>query len=108
MEMYDYIMLLNVLAIVSSVMISYLYVSHMVMKKGAFFLYTVFSLFFVVITWFGTTTVWYFLTYRVDGLLYIGGMLFNMIVAIFCSTVFLAYLFVQRPYLLKRYKNSKI
>ncbi|KMJ58039.1 hypothetical protein AB685_14565 [Bacillus sp. LL01] len=106
MEMYDYIMLLNLLAIVSTTLGSYLYVSQLVKRKGAFFFHTVISLFFIVITWFITTSIWYFLTIQVDGLLYIGGMLFNMMVAIFCSTVLLAYLFVQRAYFIKKYKKS--
>ncbi len=106
MEMYDYIMLLNLLAIVSTTLGSYLYVSLMVKRKAAFFFHTVISLFFIVITWFITTTIWYFLTIQVDGLLYIGGMLFNMMVAIFCSTVLLAYLFVQRAYFIKKYKKN--
>ncbi|MCG1022582.1 hypothetical protein [Sutcliffiella horikoshii] len=106
MEMFDYIMLLNLLAIVSTTLGSYLYVSQMVKRKGAFFFHTVISLSFIVTTWFITTTIWYFLTIQVDGLLYIGGMLFNMMVAIFCSTVLLAYLFVQRAYLIKKYKKG--
>ncbi|QFT88130.1 hypothetical protein FIU87_05720 [Bacillus sp. THAF10] len=105
MEMYDYIMLLNVLAIVSSVLVSYLYVSYMVVRKGAFFFHTSISLSFIILTWFITTSVWYFLTYHAEGLIYIGGMLFNMIAAIFCVTVYLAYLFVQRSYLLKKFKT---
>ena len=107
MEMYDYIMLLNLLAIVSTTLVSYMYVSLMVMRKGAFFFHTAISLSFIILTWFITTTIWYFLTLKVDGLLYIGGMLFNMMVAIFCSTVFLAYLFVQRAYFIRKYKRKQ-
>ncbi|TYS64519.1 hypothetical protein FZC76_18330 [Sutcliffiella horikoshii] len=107
MEMYDYIMLMNLLAIVSTTLVSYMYVSQMVMRKGAFFFHTAISLSFIILTWFTTTTIWYFLTLKGDGLLYIGGMLFNMMVAIFCSTVFLAYLFVQRAYFIRKYKRNK-
>ncbi|KPB03149.1 hypothetical protein [Bacillus sp. CHD6a] len=107
MEMYDYIMLLNLLAIVSTTLVSYAYVSQMVARKGAFFFHTAISLSFIILTWFITTTIWYFLTSKVDGLLYIGGMLFNMMVAIFCSTVYLAYLFVQRAYFIRKYKRNK-
>lgn len=104
MEMYDYMMLLNVLVIVSSTMISYLYVSQMVLKKGAFLFHTVISLSFVVAAWFVTTSLWYYLTIRVDGLLYLGGMLFNLIVMMFCVTVLISYLIVRRTYLIRQFQ----
>ncbi|MBM7620914.1 sensor histidine kinase YesM [Bacillus tianshenii] len=104
MEMYDYMMILNVLVIISSAMISYLYVSQMVLRKGAFLFHTMISLSFVVIAWFVTTSIWYYLTIQVDGLLYLGGMLFNLIVMMFCITVLISYLVVRRSYLLKHYQ----
>ncbi|WP_078381700.1 hypothetical protein [Sutcliffiella halmapala] len=106
MEMYDYMMLINVLVIVSSVIISYFYVSQMVLRKGAFMFHTMISLSFVVITWFITTTIWYFITFHVDELLYISGMLFHMIVMLLCITVLIAYLIVRRPLLLRHYKSK--
>jgi hypothetical protein len=107
MEMYDYIMLFNVLATVFSVLISYQYVSKMVLRKGAFLFHTVISVSFVVFTWFVTSTIWYLLTFSVDELLYIGGMLFNMIFMILCITVLIAYLIVMRPYFMKKYSSNR-
>lgn len=104
MEMFDYLMLLNVLVIVSTTMISYLYVSQMVLKKGAFLFHTVISLSFVVAAWFVTTSIWYYLTIRVDGLLYLSGMLFNLIVMLLCVTVLVSYLIVRRTYLIRLFQ----
>lgn len=106
MEMYDYLMLLNVLVIVSSTVISYLYVSQLVRRKGAFLFHTVISLSFVVASWFATTSVWHYLTIQVDGLLYIGGMLFNLIVMMFCITVLITYLIVRRSHLIRQFQKK--
>ncbi|CAG9621786.1 hypothetical protein [Sutcliffiella rhizosphaerae] len=106
MEIYDYMMLLNVLAIIASVMVGYLYVSLMVMRKGAFLFHAIISLSFIVFTWFTTTSIWYFMTIQVDSLLYTSGMLFNMITTIFCTTVYLAYLSVQRSYMINKFSKK--
>ncbi|WP_223700916.1 hypothetical protein [Sutcliffiella deserti] len=107
MEIYEFHMLINVMAIVSSSIISYLYASKMIKKNGAFFFHTVVSLTIIVVTWFVTTSLWYYHTYHLDGLLYIGGMLFNMIFMMLTLIVYLAYLLVRRPYLMQKYKAKQ-
>ncbi|MDX5474430.1 MAG: hypothetical protein LPK00_02735 [Bacillaceae bacterium] len=104
--MHDFILMLNILALVCAVYFSYLYTTIMFYKQKSFWLHSAVSLSFIFLTFLTTVTIWYYTAFSIDALIYISGLLVIIIVALFCLAVYIAALYVKRnAYVYQQEKN---
>ncbi|WP_096155428.1 MULTISPECIES: hypothetical protein [Bacillus] len=103
--MHDFILMLNILALVCAVYFSYLYTTIMFHRQKSFLLHSAVSLFFIFLTFLATLFVWYYTAFAYDALIYTSGLLVIIIVALFCFAVYIAALHVKRSYFL--YQQEK-